>query len=86
MEIMRQLTSKYRERSSDKKVNKTHSLCRLIDKVSRKANLHYTTFHGRTFIGQTKPVGQYSLHSWAILAYYKNKWDKFYQFCREYAI
>ena len=33
------------------------------------------------FVGQTKPVGQYSLHSWAILAYYKNKWDKFCQFC-----
>ena len=27
------------------------------------------------FVGQTKPVGQYPLHSWAILAYYKNKWD-----------
>ena len=27
------------------------------------------------FVGQTKPVGQYSLHSRAILAYYKNKWD-----------
>ena len=81
MEIMRQLTSKYRERSSDKKVNKTHSLCRLIDEVSHKANLHYTTFHG-----QTKPVGQYSLHSRAILVYYKNKWDKFYQFCGKYAI
>jgi hypothetical protein len=25
------------------------------------------------FVGQTKPVGQYSLHSRAILAYYKNK-------------
>ena len=29
------------------------------------------------FVGQTKPVGQYSLHSRAILAYYKNKWDNF---------
>jgi hypothetical protein len=28
------------------------------------------------FVGQTKPIEQYSLHSWAILAYYKNKWDK----------
>jgi hypothetical protein len=43
--------------------------------------------------GQTKPVGQYSLHSRAILAYYKNKWDKFCQFrgkfcpfCGKYAI
>jgi hypothetical protein len=33
------------------------------------------------FVGQTKPVGQYSLHSRAILmAYYKNKWEKFCQF------
>jgi hypothetical protein len=38
------------------------------------------------FVGQTKPVGQYSLHSRAILAYYKNKWDKFCQFCGKYAI
>ena len=38
------------------------------------------------FVGQTKPVGQYSLHSRAILAYYKNKWDKFCQFCSKYAI
>jgi hypothetical protein len=36
------------------------------------------------FVGQTKPVGQYSLHSLAILAYYKNKWDKFCQFCGKY--
>jgi hypothetical protein len=36
------------------------------------------------FVGQTKPVGQYSLHSWAILAYYKNKWDKFCQFCGKF--
>ena len=47
--------------------------------------------HGRTgraaapqFVGQTKPVGQYSLHSRAILAYYKNKWDKFCQFCGKF--
>jgi hypothetical protein len=32
------------------------------------------------FVGQTKPVGQYSLHSRAILAYYKNKWNKFCHF------
>jgi hypothetical protein len=38
------------------------------------------------FVGQTKPVGQYLLHSRAILAYYKNKWDKFCQFCGKYAI
>ena len=38
------------------------------------------------FVGQTKPVGQYSLHSRAILAYYKNKWDEFCQFCGKYAI
>ena len=39
------------------------------------------------FVGQTKPVGQYSLHSRAILAaYYKNKWDKFRQFCGKYTI
>jgi hypothetical protein len=31
-----------------------------------------------------KPVGQYSLHSRAILAYYKNKWDKFCQFCGKF--
>ena len=36
------------------------------------------------FVGQTKPVRQYSLHSWAILAYYKNKWDKFCQFCGKF--
>jgi hypothetical protein len=36
------------------------------------------------FVGQTKPVGQYSLHSWAILAYYKNKWDKFCRFCGKF--
>jgi hypothetical protein len=36
------------------------------------------------FVGQTKPVGQYSLHSRAILAYYKNKWDKFCQFCGKF--
>jgi hypothetical protein len=35
------------------------------------------------FVVQTKPVGQYSLHSRAILAYYKNKWDKFCgKFCQ----
>jgi hypothetical protein len=28
------------------------------------------------FVGQTKAVGQYSLHSRAILAYYKKNWDK----------
>jgi hypothetical protein len=28
------------------------------------------------FVGQTKPIEQYSFHSRAILAYYKNKWDK----------
>jgi hypothetical protein len=55
---------------------------------------HYT--HGRTglgggggrqppqFVGQTKPVGQYSLYSRAILAYYKKKWDKFCQFCGKF--
>ena len=36
------------------------------------------------FVGQTKPVGQYSLHSRAILAYYKNKWNKFCQFCGKF--
>jgi hypothetical protein len=36
------------------------------------------------FVGQTKPVGQYSLHSRAILTYYKNKWDKFCQFCGKF--
>ena len=35
------------------------------------------------FVGQTKQVGQYSLHSRAILAYYKEKWDKFCQFCEK---
>jgi hypothetical protein len=29
------------------------------------------------FVRQTKAVGQYSLHSRAILAYYKNNWYKF---------
>ena len=33
------------------------------------------------FVGQTKAVGQYSLHSRAILAYYKRNWDKLCQFC-----
>jgi hypothetical protein len=36
------------------------------------------------FVGQTKPFGQYSLHSRAILAYNKNKWDKFCQFCGKF--
>ena len=35
-------------------------------------------------VGQTKPVGQYSLYSRAILAYYKKKWDKFCQFCGKF--
>jgi hypothetical protein len=35
------------------------------------------------FVGQTKQVGQYSLHSRAILAYNKEKWDKFCQFCEK---
>ena len=29
------------------------------------------------FVGQTKAVGQYSLHSRAILGYYKKNWDKY---------
>jgi hypothetical protein len=33
------------------------------------------------FVGQTKAFGQYSLHSRAILAYYKKNWDKLCQFC-----
>jgi hypothetical protein len=33
------------------------------------------------FVGQTKAVGQYSLHSRAILAYYKRNWDKLCKFC-----
>ena len=33
------------------------------------------------FVGQTKAVGQYSLHSRALLAYYKKNWDKLCQFC-----
>jgi hypothetical protein len=33
------------------------------------------------FVGQTKAVGQYSLHSRAILAYYKKNWNKLCQFC-----
>jgi hypothetical protein len=33
------------------------------------------------FVGQTKADGQYSLHSRAILAYYKKNWDKLCQFC-----
>jgi hypothetical protein len=33
------------------------------------------------FVGRTKAVGQYSLHSRAILAYYKKNWDKLCQFC-----
>jgi hypothetical protein len=32
------------------------------------------------FVGQTKAVGQYSLHSRAILACYKKNWDKLCQF------
>jgi hypothetical protein len=36
------------------------------------------------FVVQTKPIGQYSLHSREILAYYKNKWDKFCQFCGKF--
>jgi hypothetical protein len=31
------------------------------------------------FVGQTKAVGQYSLHSRAILAYYKKNWDQLCQ-------
>jgi hypothetical protein len=37
----------------------------------------------RQFVGQTKQVGQYSLHSRAILSYYKEKWDKLWQFCEK---
>jgi hypothetical protein len=32
------------------------------------------------FVGQTKVVGQYSLNSRAILAYYKKNWDKLCKF------
>ena len=32
------------------------------------------------FVGQTKPVGQYSLHSRAILAYYKNNGTNYVNF------
>ena len=65
-------------------------LCTMMQNVEHLALFHG---HGRTwgggargaeapqFVGQTKPVGQYSLHNRAILAYYKNKWDKFCQFC-----
>ena len=35
------------------------------------------------FRAETKQVGQYSLHSRAILAYNKEKWDKFCQFCEK---
>jgi hypothetical protein len=35
------------------------------------------------FFGQTEQVGQNLLHSRAILAYYKEKWDKFCQFCEK---
>ena len=66
----------------------------ILTKTSKRLSSHC---HGRTgrggggregwqppqFVGQTTPVGQYSLHSRAILAYYKNKWDKF---CGKYAI
>ena len=38
------------------------------------------------FVGQTKPAGQYSFHTRAILAYYKNKWDKLCQFYGKYGI
>jgi hypothetical protein len=38
------------------------------------------------FVGQTKPVGQYSLYSRAILAYYKKKWDKLCQFFGKFNI
>ena len=37
------------------------------------------------FVGQTKAVGQYSLHSRAILAYYKKNWDKLCQFCGKFS-
>jgi hypothetical protein len=53
-------------------------------------NLIGRLFDAQTFTfmgvpgGQTKPVRQYSLHSRAILAYYKNKWDKFCQFCGKF--
>jgi hypothetical protein len=33
------------------------------------------------FVGQTKAVGQYSLHGRGILAYYKKNWDKLCPFC-----
>jgi hypothetical protein len=60
----------------------------LIVKMSNKANIFKNQLP--QFVGQTKPVGQYSLHSRAILAYNKNKWDKFCgkfcQFCWKYAI
>jgi hypothetical protein len=38
------------------------------------------------FVGQTKPVGQYSLYSRAILAYYKKKWDKLCKFFGKFHI
>ena len=37
------------------------------------------------FVGQTKAVGQYSLHSRAILAYYKKNWDKLCEFCDKFS-
>ena len=37
------------------------------------------------FVGQTKAVGQYSVHSRAILAYYKKNWDKLCEFCDKFS-
>jgi hypothetical protein len=37
------------------------------------------------FVAQTKAVGQYSLHSRAILAYYKKNWDQLCQFCSKFS-
>jgi hypothetical protein len=37
------------------------------------------------FVGQTKVVGQYSLNSRAILAYYKKTWDKLCKFCGKFS-
>jgi hypothetical protein len=61
---------------------------RLVLKISQMP-LKWSFMHGLApapppqFVGQTKQVGQCSLHSRAILAYYKEKWDKLCQFCEK---
>ena len=68
-------------------VKLNRDISRLVLKISRIKMVLYAWISATPpppkFVGQTKQVGQYSLHSRAILAYNKEKWDKFCQFCEK---